>query len=125
MRVQREDQFDYDRLLLGDREHGNVVRHDAVQGQDAQLAVGERLREFLNQGGKTGFVGSTDTHEGKPAAKTAVLARELTRPAIFDALRHRRNYAVFNARIVLDFKINGHVMGEEIEIEGNPGSWSR
>jgi hypothetical protein len=78
------------------------------------------LRDFLTKGGKTGFVGSTDTHEGKPAAKTAVLAKELTRPAIFEALRHRRNYAVFNARIVLDFKIDGHFMGEEIEISGNP-----
>jgi len=48
------------------------------------------------------------------------MARELTRPAIFDALRHRRNYAVTNARIVLDFKIDGHFMGEEIQIEGNP-----
>ncbi len=78
------------------------------------------LRDFLSKGGKTGFVGSTDTHEGKPAAKTAVLAKELSRPAIFDALRHRRNYAVFNARIVLDFKIDGHPMGEEIEIQGKP-----
>ena len=65
-------------------------------------------------------MGSTDTHEGKPAAKTAVLAGELTRPAIFEALRHRRNYAVFNAKIVLDFKIDGHFMGEEIEIQGKP-----
>jgi hypothetical protein len=78
------------------------------------------LRDFLKRGAKTGFVGSTDTHEGKPAAKTAVLARELTRPAIFDALRQRRNYAVFNARIVLDFTINGRSMGEEIVIEGKP-----
>jgi hypothetical protein len=78
------------------------------------------LRDFLNKGGKTGFVGSTDTHEGKPAAKTAVLAKELTRPAVFEALRRRRSYAVFNARIVLDFKIDGHFMGEEIEIPGKP-----
>ena len=35
-------------------------------------------------------------------------------------MRHRRNYAVFNARIVLDFKIDGHFMGEEIEIDGKP-----
>ena len=60
------------------------------------------------------------THEGKPVARTAVFAKELTREAIFDALRHRRNYAVSNTRIVLDFKINGRCMGEEIEIEGKP-----
>jgi len=78
------------------------------------------LREFLNNGERTGFVGSTDTHEGKPAAKTAVLATELTRPAIFEALRQRRNYAVLGARIVLDFRIEDHLMGEEIKIEGKP-----
>jgi len=40
--------------------------------------------------------------------------------AIFDALRHRRNYAVSATRIILDFKISGHYMGEEIEMEGKP-----
>ena len=53
-----------------------------------------------------------------PAARTAVLARELTRAALFDAFRRRRNYAVSNARIVLDFRINGHCMGEKIAIDG-------
>ena len=27
---------------------------------------------------------------------------------------------MFHARIVLDFKINGHFMGEEIEVDGDP-----
>jgi hypothetical protein len=49
-----------------------------------------------------------------------VLARELTRPAIFEALRHRRTYAVYHARIALDVRIDGHVMGEEIETTGLP-----
>lgn len=82
---------------------------------------GERvLREFLDRGGQTGFLGGSDTHEGRPRARTAVLARALTRQDLFDALRHRRVYAVSNARIVLDFRINGHFMGEEIQLEGAP-----
>ena len=76
--------------------------------------------DSLIEGGKTGFVRGSDTHDGKPAARTAVLATALTRPAIFEALRHRRNYAVSNARIRLDFRINGHFMGEEIEVHGKP-----
>jgi hypothetical protein len=48
------------------------------------------------------------------------LASELTQGAIFDALRHCRNYAVTNARIVLSFKIDGHEIGEEIEATGWP-----
>jgi len=71
-------------------------------------------------GSKTGLVAGTDTHEGKPAARTAVLAERLTRSALFEALRNRRNYAVTHARIVLDFQINGHRMGEEITTREKP-----
>ncbi|MCL5098223.1 MAG: hypothetical protein M1608_11990 [Candidatus Omnitrophica bacterium] len=62
------------------------------------IRVEQTVRAFLDHGGRTGFVAGTDTHEGKPAARTAVLATKLTRAAIFDALRHRRNYAVNNNR---------------------------
>ncbi|MFA7005847.1 MAG: CehA/McbA family metallohydrolase [Verrucomicrobiia bacterium] len=90
------------------------------KGKTYQLNWEKGVREFLNHGGRTGFVAGTDTHDGKPAARTAVLATELTRAAIFDALRHRRNYAINHARIGLDFRINGHFMGEEIELTGKP-----
>jgi hypothetical protein len=89
-------------------------------GKQYTLNTEQTIREFLNRGGKTGFVAGSDTHEGHPAARTAVLARKLTRAAIFDALRHRCNYAVSGARIGLDFRINGHLMGEEIEIRAQP-----
>ena len=115
------DQFDYDPayslVIVNTEMWPDTMRY---KGRTYTGNSEKIWRDFLNKGGKTGLVGSTDTHEGKPAAKTAVLATELTRPAIFEALRRRRNYAVFNARIVLDFTIDGHVMGEETEISGNP-----
>jgi hypothetical protein len=115
------DQFDYDpvysSVIVNTEMWPDTMQY---QGKTYTGNTEKTLRKFLNKGGKTGFVGSTDTHEGKPAAKTAILAKELSRPAIFEALRHRRNYAVFNARIVLDFRIDGHLMGEEIEIAGKP-----
>lgn len=115
------DQFDYaasySTVIVNTEVWPDTIRHE---GKTYQTNCEQTLRDFLNQGGKTGFVASTDTHEGKPAAKTAVLAQELTRPAIFEALRQRRNYAVLGGRIVLDLRINGHLMGEEIEIEGKP-----
>lgn len=80
----------------------------------------ETVRGFLDRGGRTGIVAGTDTHDGRPDARTAVLARELTRDAIFDALRDRRNYAINHARIGVDFRINGEVMGSEIESVGVP-----
>ena len=90
------------------------------EGKTHQVNMEKTVRGFLNRGGRTGFVGGTDTHEGKPTVRTAVLAKQLTREAIFEALRHRRNYAVSNARIVLNVTLNGHNMGEEIEIHRKP-----
>ncbi|MGZ8939072.1 MAG: CehA/McbA family metallohydrolase [Limisphaerales bacterium] len=92
----------------------------AYQGTNYPVRGEASVRAFLNRGGRTGFVGGSDTHEGRPSARTAVLARALTRRAIFDALRHRRNYAVSHARMELEFKINGHWMGEEITVTGSP-----
>jgi hypothetical protein len=115
------DQFDYpdcsSEVIVNTEISPDTVRYN---GETYNTNSEKTLREFLGKGGKTGFVGSTDTHEGKAAARTAVLAHELTRAALFEALGQRRNYAVYNARIVLDFKINGHFMGEKITIDGKP-----
>ncbi|MFH1717806.1 MAG: CehA/McbA family metallohydrolase [Planctomycetota bacterium] len=115
------DQFDYSPsyyTVISNSEIGaDTIQYD---GKTYQVNSESILRDFLNRGGKSGFVKGTDSHEGKSAVRTAVLARELTRKAIFEAFRNRRNYAVSNARIVLEFKINEHDMGEEIEIEDKP-----
>ncbi len=116
------DQFDYG------RDHDTVIANTEIgldtlisnDGKSYQIGWEKVIRGFLNRGGKTGFVKGSDTHEGKPAARTAVFATELTREAIFDALRHRRNYAVSNAKIVIDFRINNHRMGEEIAADESP-----
>ena len=44
---------------------------------------------------------------------------ENTLPAIFEALKARRCYGFMGGRISLDFRINGHYMGEEIAVEGD------
>ena len=117
----RGDQWDYDpayySAIVNTEMYGDTIHYE---GKTHHVNMEKVVRDFLGSGGKTGFVRGTDTHEGKPAARTAVLAKELTRDAIFDALRHRRNYAVSNARIKLSFKINGHEMGEEMETAGQP-----
>jgi len=119
--LEGRDQFAYSpensSVITNTEIHPNVIfwegkRHDTNMEQMA--------RDFLDGGGKTGFVGGTDTHEGRPAARTAVLAEELTREAILDALRHRRNYGVWNARIAVDFRISGHPMGTEVEVPKAP-----
>ncbi len=115
------DQFDYESrwfsIIANTEMLPDTMRYN---GKTYSLLGEQTVRAFLDRGGRTGFVGGSDTHEGQPAARTAVFATELTREAIFDALRHRRNYAVSNARIELEFTIDGRWMGEEITVSDQP-----
>ena len=95
---------------------------------------GSSVQAALADGFRFGFLGSSDTHASMPGRRhsltkgtpgygsrpyglTAIYARENTREAVFDALYHRRCYAATD-RILLDFRINGHWMGEEIKVAG-------
>ncbi len=44
---------------------------------------------------------------------------ELSREAILEGIRARRSYAATD-NILLDFRIDGHLMGESIALEGRP-----
>lgn len=87
---------------------------------------GSSLRTALAKGLRIGFVGGSDNHHGWPTrdmngagvcAIAAVQARELTRDAIFDALKAKRTYATTGARILLDFRLNGkYPMGSEAKL---------
>src|SRR5690606_12813286 len=48
-----------------------------------------------------------------------VLAPSLTRENIFEAIRRRRVFGTSGNRPLLDFRVNGHLMGEEIEVEAD------
>jgi len=66
---------------------------------------------LLAHGHRVGAIASSDDHLGYPGAYreglAAIKARELSREAIFEALRARRCYAVTGDRIRLDFTLNG------------------
>ena len=97
---------------------------------------GSSVRSALARGLRLGFVGGSDTHRqtaGGPGhelhplvestghgfwGQTGVLAPELTREAIFDALRDRRCYATTGARILLWFEVDGQPMGSELPVLG-------
>ena len=76
------------------------------------------LHHYLESGRRLGVIASTDDHLGFPGGYreglAAVKATELSRDAVFDALRNRRTYAVSGDRIGLDFTLNGRVMGQEL-----------
>ncbi len=79
----------------------------------------------LEQGVKLGFIASADHSYGHPGddfwwplsnyngGLAGVYAPSLTREALWDSIWNRRTYATTRARILLEFEIDGHMMGEE------------
>jgi len=105
-------------------------------------ALGRHVQDGLARGYKFGFTGGTEAHDGRAGntrilngepinpelrrtkfypwgGLTAAYAKELTREGIWDALYNRRTYATTGARIILDFRVNGHIMGEESLVESS------
>ncbi len=95
-------------------------------------------RKVLARGIRVGAVGDGDDHVSMPgslninphkigpsiwknsllhpAGITAVFAKDLTRKSLFEALRARRCYATTTPRILLNFSIAGHMMGEDLSL---------
>ncbi len=82
------------------------------------------LWDALEQGHIVGVTCNSDGHKGRPGAEgpglgefgignglTCVLARELTRESVFEALRERRCYGTTGPRIDLSFEMDGWSMG--------------
>jgi len=95
-----------------EREGGPFPMNLALNGPRSS---GGTVVEGLDRGLRFGFIGSTDQHVGYPGAYpqglAAVFAPQLSRSAIWDALKARRCYAVTGDRIRLEFNVNGVVMG--------------
>ncbi len=86
------------------------------------------VRDALARGYNLGIIASGDTHNGHPGMGSptiptggliAFYAPELTRDSIWDALKKRRVYGTSGKRIILNFKINDHHMGEIIKQDKN------
>ncbi len=77
------------------------------------------VQSALARGHRLGFIGSGDSHDGHPglgspdrrAGLAAVYARDLSRDAIWEAIRARRVYATTGCRAVLRFHMGSVKMG--------------
>ncbi len=109
---------------------------------DWAWGAGHYAQDGLALGLRFGFVAGSDAHETPlgglvpdhrdvfdpgdhgmmvwRGGLTAVWAPELTREALFEALRSRRCYATTGARILLDLTVDGAPMGAELPLEGPP-----
>ena len=87
----------------------------------------------FNDGLKACVFGASDNHTGQPGLQpisnrwaihhhlgglTAFLVPRLTRRDLFAAIDARRCYATAACRILADFQVNGHAMGEELTLPG-------
>lgn len=91
---------------------------------------------LLGCGYKVAFAGGGDSHSGRPGrnwygtrwgpllpareGQTAILAPRLDRESIFDALDQIHTYAVSGSRIFVDFRVDGHIPGDQYETAANP-----
>lgn len=90
------------------------------------------LEEALRRGHKVGFIATSDDHTCRPGLTrtsddfttrggyTGVYARELTREALWEAFWARRTYATTGERIILDVRVDCHMMGDEYRTSEAP-----
>jgi len=81
------------------------------------------VQKAWEKGYRLGIIASSDNHTGTPGNKgeglAAVWAHDLTRKSLFEAFSQRRCYGTTGARIILDFRLNGHMMGEVLTLKNN------
>ncbi|MBN2310381.1 MAG: DUF3604 domain-containing protein [Candidatus Hydrogenedentes bacterium] len=91
---------------------------------------GAFVRDALARGYRLGIIGSGDTHDGHPGQRSAsaqvtgllaVYAPQLTREAIWNALKRRQVYATSGPKIILNFQVARSPMGSEILWAGSQG----
>jgi hypothetical protein len=98
---------------IGNYEDHNALERGLPEYWTSQSRWDRNGRYFIKEGYHYGFICNSDGHKGHPGSSglTAVYAEELTKDAIFEAIRNRNVYGTTNARIRLLFTINGKLMG--------------
>ena len=97
---------------------------------DKSCIPGGGAQAGMARGYRYGFIACSDTHSGFPGRQypdrygfcfsyksglSAIRADELTAKSLVDNLKARNCYATTGARIYVEFAVNGHRMGSEIE----------
>ena len=75
------------------------------------------VQSALAGGFRLGLIASSDTHKlapGMDGGIVAVVCDALSREAVFEALWSRRCYASTGPRLLIEFTVNGHEMGQEV-----------
>jgi len=112
-----------------DPDHVLAYEFNRMHGREGRFNISVQVPSYAQDAWRRGFrfgtVAGSDDHMAQPGKDvrglTAVFAPGCTRSDIFDALKKRRCYATTGERILLDFRINGRSMGEELT--AGRGDW--
>lgn len=84
------------------------------------------FQDMLARGYRVGVIGGSDAHISRPGhlnarwphkpGLAAIYAPELSREALFDAIRRRHCYATTGTRIFVDFRVSDAMMGEVVTL---------
>ena len=105
-----------------------VSVHGSSEAADSPAVVrgavtGNFVRDALDRGYRLGFIGSGDSHDGHPglaglaapsSGLAAIVSPDLTRDAVYEALRARRVYATNGPRILLHTTLDDRPMGSTL-----------
>lgn len=105
-----------------------MSRHALYEDYEGQSKFTKNIKKFknksvqnaLSRGYKLGFTAGSDSHQmdhGIEGGIVAVYADTHDREGIWDAMYARHTYGTTGARILLSFKANGHMMGDEIDVD--------
>lgn len=100
---------------------------------DKGMTPGAGAWAAFERGYRMGLMASSDNHVGMPGRShpgdrqahtpfkgglCAIWAPELTRAALFAAIKQRRCYGTTGARMIVRFSVNGQPMGSDVTAEG-------
>lgn len=78
-------------------------------------------QDYWKMGRRLGVIASSDDHSGRAGRRhggiAAVWTDELTREAVFDAIKEQRSYGTTGERILVDFSVDGKPMGSQMKVK--------
>ncbi len=103
--------------------HGQEECVEVCAGWYDYMQTTDVTPRHLTAGYRFGLTGASDNHRicpGMGGGVTGLYVREHSREGVIEALKARRCYATTGTRLLMDFRINGHLMGSCLESLGAP-----
>ena len=109
--------YDFDNFLFNHSD--KIVGMELWNRSDDYYGTGSWYHNALGKGWYIGATGSQDNHSANWGTmnewRMAILAPELTRASLLDAMKARRFYSSRDKNLVLSFTCNGAQMGSKID----------